>query len=108
MTASIHIDPVAPQSLLLNLTPAVAGDIDLSTVSAAVLHVQTPQNGYAEETWTASLSNQTTTTLRLTHIFIAGEADTAGPYTVVAVLTCTAGTVKGDPVVFTVKGKYEV
>ncbi len=81
--------------------------MDLSTVSAASLSVQTPQNGYAEETWTASMSTQTATTLRLTHTFLTGEADVAGRYVVVAVLTCTGGTVTSDPVAFDVKGKYE-
>ncbi len=82
--------------------------MDLSTVSAATLNVQTPQNGFAEETWTVSMSGQSATALKLTHIFATGEADVAGKYTVVAVLTCTGGTVNADPVEFTVKGKYEV
>ncbi len=82
--------------------------MDLSTVSAASLSVQTPQNGYSEETWTCTTSNQSATTLRLTHTYLTGEADVAGRYVVVAVLTCTGGTVTADPVEFTVKGKYEV
>ncbi len=92
---------------MLDLTPAVAADMDLSTVSAATLIVQTPQNGYSEETWTVSMSLKTATTLRLTHIFLAGEADVAGKYTAVAVLTCTGGTVKADPQSFQVLNKYE-
>lgn len=107
MSTTVHINPVAPETLVLDLTPEVAADMDLSTVSAASLSVQTPQNGYAEETWAVSMSTQTSTTLKLTHIFLTGEADVAGRYVVVAVLTCTGGTVKADPVVFTVKGKYE-
>ncbi len=108
MTASIHIGPIAPEALVLDLTPEVAADIDLSTVSAAVLHVQTPQNGYAEEIWACGITNQSATTLRLTHTFLAADADKEGIYTVVAILTCTAGTVKSDPREFRVKGKYEI
>ena len=107
MTTSVYIDAVAPEVLIIDLTPAVAADMDLSTVSAASLKVQTPQNGYAEETWSASISNKTATTLRLTHTFATGEVDVAGLYTVVAILTCTGGTVKSDPKSFQVLGKYE-
>ncbi len=81
--------------------------MDLSTVSAAVLSVQTPQAGYATEAWLATISNQSATTLRLTHTFLAGEADVAGKYVVVATLTCTGGTVRSDPQPFQVLGKFE-
>ena len=65
----------SPRALVSDITPS--DDVpDLSVVTAAELRVF--RSGSVEETWTCSMSNQTSTTLTLTHPWVAGDNDTVG------------------------------
>lgn len=97
----------APEAYVLNVTPGDSG-VDLSTVSAASLSVSLSDG--TETTWAATRSNQTASTLRLTHTFDSGGTETAQPgtYVVYAVLTIPSGVVRTAPRVLQVRGEYEV
>lgn len=105
MSDEVYEDADAPESFVMNVTPGDTG-IDLSTVTAAVFKVRKATG--AKVTWTATRSNQTTTTLRLTHEFDAADVDAKGPYVAYALLTIPSGSVKTSRVRFTVKGEFEV
>lgn len=65
----------SPRALVIDITPS--DDVpDLSVVTAAELRVF--RTGNTEETWTCSMSNQTATTLTLTHPWVVGDNDTVG------------------------------
>lgn len=92
---------------MLNIVPGDSG-VDLSTVTAAEFSVQLPDG--TETTWDAATSNETASTLTLTHEFDALGAETAekGTYTVYALLTIPSGVVRTLPQKLRVKGEYEV
>ena len=106
-SSSIQRGAKAPEAYVLNVTPGTSG-VDLSTVTAAVLSVRLPDG--TETTWTADMTNQTATTLTLTHTFdsLGAETASAGPYAVSAALTLPSGTVRTEPQRLAVKGEYEV
>lgn len=97
----------APEAYVLNVTPGESG-VDLNTVSAAAFSVRLA--GGTETSWTAATSNQTSSTLTLTHTFDTGGAETAqiGTYVVYAILTIPSGTVRTEARELPVKGEYEV
>ena len=65
----------SPRALVIDITPS--DDVpDLSVVTAAELRVF--RSGNVEETWTCSMSNQSATTLTLTHPWVVGDNDTVG------------------------------
>lgn len=79
---------------------AIVGSYDLSTVTVAVLRVLKPDGTSA--TWTpATLSSQTATTLRVTHVFLMGEVSQDGAYSIYAKLTVPSGTIRTDPAAVT-------
>lgn len=75
--ADIHLDAVAPYALRYEATSDDAA-FDLTTPTAARFEVLKPDG--EELTWSATLSDQQTTTATLTHIFAAGELDIPGDY----------------------------
>lgn len=104
MTASVYAGAVAPEAYSLSVTPGTSG-IDLSTVTAASFKVV--KAGGTSATWTATRSNQTTSTLTLTYTFLSGDIDTPGVYAIYAALTIPSGTVRTQPKQLIVKGQYE-
>ncbi len=85
----------APYQYVLNLT-ADGTIVDLADVTDAELDVRLPN--YAEtETWDVALSNQTTTTLTLTHTFDVDDAVEPGAYVIFAKLTVPGGILRSDP-----------
>lgn len=80
---------VSPEGIQIDVTPGAMA-LDLTTVSAATIKVRRPDGTTA--VWPASLSNQTTTTLRLTHLFSPGDVDQVGNWFAVAYLTVPGGT----------------
>jgi hypothetical protein len=104
--AHVHQGAKAPEAYVLNVVPGDSG-VDLSTVSAASFSVRL--HGGTETTWAATRSNQTATTLKLTHTFDSGGTETAivGDYVVYAVLTIPSGTVRTEPLTLQVRGEYE-
>lgn len=105
--AKVYQGAKAPDAYVLNVIPGDSG-IDLSTVTAATFAVRLPDG--TETSWSASRSNQTTTTLRLTHTFdaLGAELATQGPYVIYAALTIPSGTVRTEPLRLQVKGEFEV
>lgn len=94
---------VAPEAYILDITPGVSG-VDLSTVSVASLKVKKPDGTLA--TWAVLVTNQTSTTLRLTHSYVTGDVDQAGTYYVYAQLTIPAGTARSMPRTLLVVPQY--
>ena len=94
MSATVYSGAVAPESYRLNLTPGTSG-VDLSTVSAASLSVQ--RHDGTEATWAVSMSNQTSSTLTLTHVFVVADTAQIGTYRIRALLTIPGGTVRSVP-----------
>lgn len=93
---TIYIGAVAPESFEIVISKG-ASSLDLSTVSAASLAVSRPDR--TETTWTAALSEQSATSLKLTHTFGSGETDQAGDYYIVPRLTVPGGTHRAERVI---------
>lgn len=110
MAAFLHRGAKAPEAYVVDAVPEADGavPVDLSTVTAASFSVQLPDG--TEATWAATRSNQTASTLTLTHTFDSGGTETAqaGTYTVYALLTIPSGVVRTLPQKLRVKGEYEV
>lgn len=96
-----------PEAYVLNVVPGDSG-VDLSDVTDADFSVRLPSG--AETTWAGTMTNQTASTLRVTHTFDSGGTETAtsGKYVVYAVLTLPSGVVRTVPRVIHVRGEYEV
>lgn len=91
------------KSYVLDITPA--DSFDLSTVTAATFEVRGP--GGTVTTWDATLTNKTTSTLRLTHAYEANVFPTAGTYVIYAVLTYPSGTLNSSPRTLHVLDAYD-
>lgn len=88
---SVYAGAVAPARILFDITPSAALP-DMTVVTAGYIRVTGPSG--AVKNWTCTLSNQTTTTLRLTHVFAASGLDVTvpGKYKVQAFLSVPGGT----------------
>lgn len=102
-TARLYQGQVAPDAYVMHVTPGTSG-LDLSTVTAAVLDVLLTDG--TETTWTATMSNQTASTLTLTHILAVGDTPQIGLYRIYAALTVPSGTQRSDPETLDVLPKY--
>ena len=95
----VYVLASAPYAVEVDVTPSDTTP-DLSVVSAASIDVIKADGTTVN--WTATISNQTATTLRLTHVFAAAGADLPGPagYFLVLVpkLTTPSGVQYGVPV----------
>ncbi len=107
MTDSLYQDQLDPDNYVLDVTPGTP-PLDLTTVASATFRGVRKADG-SEFVWTASLSAQTTTTLTLTYVFVAGDIDTfKGTYDVYARLTLNRGKYRRTATrVVNIKGKYE-
>lgn len=106
MTTYVREDAEADEAYVLHLTPETASGIDLSTIVSATLKVLKADGTTA--TWTAAMTNQTTTTLTLTHLFDVLDVPKSGKYVIYARLATASGFLKSEPTTLTVKGKFEV
>jgi len=103
---------LAQETFVLNLVPAdVEGTptYSLSAVATAEFVVQKPDGSLT--TWTATMSNQTASTLTLTYSFHAStsELDQAGTYVIYAKLMNGAGKTRTTRrVAYQVRGRREV
>lgn len=92
----VYTGAQAPEGITIDVTPDTveAPDVplDLTTVVSAELHVTPPRGG--SRMWTATLSNQTSTTLRLTYTYDVGDIDQEGWWRIVARLTLAGGGVR--------------
>jgi hypothetical protein len=105
--AELYQGAVGPETYAFSVTPGDTG-LDLSTVTAASFRVLKP-NATTITTWSATLSNQTATTLTITHSFISPtEVDVSGTYEIYAVMTIPSGTVTTTRVRRMVRHPFEV
>ena len=86
----LYVGMVAPYQYVADLVPGDSG-LDLSTVTAATIEIRKPDG--TTVSWAATRSNQTTSTLTLTHNLAAGtsEIDQAGEWHFYAELTVAGG-----------------
>ena len=93
MATTIHINPVAPQKLVM--VCAAGGSLpDMTLVQSAVLKLKKPTGQVL--TLAADITSKTQPSLRLSHVFNAGEVDKVGPYKVYAIHTLAVGSVRSD------------
>jgi len=102
VTATIYRGMRAPRAVRIDVTPS-ASTPDLTVVTAAEIEVRLFGSPHA--TWSATLSGQSATTLRLTHVFdaLGAETERAGPYTLMAILTVPGGEDRVGPYLLDVK-----
>ena len=86
----IHQGAVAPYGLTYDVTSADVGNFDLATVTSARFDI-TRENGTKDDSWAATLSAQTTTTLTLTHVFAVGDVPDVETLIVTPVMTAPSG-----------------
>jgi hypothetical protein len=103
--AAIHINAVSPYAFRYDVTSTDPTNFDLSTVSSAVFRVLR-ENGN-QVTWTAALTDQTTTTLRLTHVFAAGDVDQFETVTITPIMTAPAGDFFATPKRLLVRSEFD-
>jgi hypothetical protein len=72
-----------------------SSDWDMTQVVSAVLRVQRPDR--SQVTWTASISAQTSVSLRLSHLLAPGDVAQTGQWQIAATLITADGTVISTP-----------
>jgi hypothetical protein len=92
VSTTIHVNPVAPQALVMTCTPSDALP-DMTQVLSSVLMLSDPFSKVIK--LPAIITAQTTTSLTLTHAFQPGDVSLVGTYSVYPVHTVDAGTVRG-------------
>ena len=104
MSATIHINPVAPQKLTM-VCGASSACPDMTAVVSSVLKLLRPDAQMVS--LTATLSNQTHDSCMCSHVFALGDVDLAGPYKIYAVHTLSGGgTVRSDTQQFQVLDNF--
>lgn len=104
MTNSINIGATAPESYVMVVSAGNSG-IDLSTVTAVSLKVKRYDGSLT--TWAATRSEQTATSIKLTHVMALIDLTTPGQYIVTGILTVPSGTVRSKPVILYVKDEFD-
>lgn len=90
----------------MNVTPGDSA-LDLSTVTGAyflVYHLATKR----QFRWEATLSNQSPTTLLVTHVFRVEDTARLGDHRVVAMLAVPGGELSTEPSAFTIVNRFGV
>ena len=108
MSDFFYADQLSPDAYVLDVTPGV-NNLDLTTVASASFKVRRAADD-SEATWTATMSLQTATTLRLTYQLLAGDIDTVrGNYAIYArlILVTSGKPERTQTRIVQVKGKYE-
>jgi len=92
----VYVGMRSPYAVQVDVSPSDTMP-NLSIVSAATISVTKPDGSTAS--WSATLSNQTATTLKLTHVLATDGTDVATPgrYVLVAQLTTPAGLRISEP-----------
>lgn len=101
--ATIHQAAVAPYALRYDVT-STSGEFDLSTVTAGEFHIL--RGNGSEDTWSAGISNQTATSLRLTHVFISTDVPDVETVVVEPHLTTPSGVLVCEPKTLRVREKF--
>ena len=93
MATTIHVNPTAPQKLVM--TCAAGGSLsDMTLVQSSVLKLKKPSSTVIQ--LAADITAKSQASLTLSHVFNAGEVDKVGTYKVYAIHTLAVGTVRGD------------
>lgn len=71
--AEIHVNAVAPYAFVYTVTSADTVNFDLSTVTSAVFEIYREDGNV--DSWPASLSGASPSSLTLTHVFEPGDVD---------------------------------
>lgn len=103
MATFAYEDAVDPAALRIDVSPSNALPSLAGVTSAEIRVLSRPGGG--TPTWSATLSNQTATTLQLTHVFASSNADvpTPGEYRLLPVLFVGANQYRCVPVTLLVK-----
>ena len=104
MSTFLHINAVAPQSLVMLCTPSDALP-DMSAVTSSVIVCQKPTGVIV--VWPVTLSSQTQTTLTITHQFAVGDVDVIGTYRCYPTHTVSGGQIRGEVTSFNVVGEFD-
>lgn len=88
--SKLYVGLVAPKTYAVNFVPG-ASSLDMSTITAGTFEIRKPDG--TTTSWSAARSNQTATTLTLTHSFSAApsEIDQAGTWHFYAKYTIPGG-----------------
>jgi len=89
MADTVYQGAVSPEALAIAVTST---DYDLSAVISATLRVRLPDASV--ETWDAAVTDATAAALTLTHVFVAGNTDQLGIYSVSGSLAVPGGTLR--------------
>jgi hypothetical protein len=95
---------VSPYSLRYDVT-SDNSVFDLATVSSAVFAVRR-ERSRVETSWSCTLSNQTSTTLRLEHVFASGDVPEPDTITIEPRLTTPSGDLICQPATVTVRPRF--
>jgi hypothetical protein len=88
INATVPLGALADYAFILNVTPG-EDVVDLTTVTSATFNVRRPDRSATK--WTATMTNQTTTTLTLSHPYASGDISQLGFYQVYATLSTPSG-----------------
>jgi hypothetical protein len=80
----------------IDITRPTGSTFDFTTITSADVKVLKSPDG-STPVWSAVLSNQTATTLRLSHVFATGETDTPGDFRLLPRLYVGSTLYRGEP-----------
>lgn len=100
--ATIHQGAEAPYALRYDAT---SSEFDLNDVTAGEFHVLRENGG--EDVWSAGISNQTSTSLRLTHVFTADDVPDVEVIVVEPRLSTPSGVLVCEPKTLRVRPKFQ-
>jgi hypothetical protein len=105
--SSIHQGAVAPYKFLYMLSSPDPVEFDLSTIVSARFEViRDNMDPTAPILWTASFDNQTPSSMRLIHAFVAGDVDEPGILTILPLVSDGVNEWPGTPVRLAVRKKF--
>jgi|ERR1017187_5101439 hypothetical protein len=102
--ASIHINPISPQALVMTCSAGGACP-DMTAVVSSVIQLLKPDG--TTRPLSVTISNKTPASLVLTHLFQTGDLDQVGVYKAYVVHTLPVGQVRGDTQTITVLDNFK-
>lgn len=92
MGATIHVNPMSPQKIVMKCTAGDAAN-DMRQVTSSVFRLKRPDGTIA--TLTAIISDQVQASLTLSHLFEVGDVPKVGVYKIFPVHTVPTGMIRG-------------
>lgn len=99
MPASIHVNPISPQALVMTCNAGGACP-DMTAVVGSVLKLLKPDG--TATMLAVTITNQSRASLTIIHQFQLGDLDQVGTYKVYAIHSLPVGQVRGDTQTITV------